>query len=669
MTTCVMRRTHYFRNSISGLFVLLLLVAGFEMFARSLVQSCGVKVQSVSCTSTDAATCQYSFSLDVTNNTGFTGQATLSGAGLQTYISPTFQAGSGNIVTGTLSVPCGTTGVSLTLSLPGTNCTVVVQVPLPKCFCNVQATATNQTICKGASTQVSLPTTTGSITWYSSSPCASPIPPSGVVPPGWSPVTGGTTSSITVAPAQTTCYQAVIANLASCPTGTGVSNPVAVTVVSPSSPGSIGCTVGFTGIPCPANNELCSGSVVNLTDPNTPGPNCSRQWYQWNGSVWQLISGATGATLTQTLSSSTCPFVPAKFRVVYSCPPCPGTFSEISFKVYSPVQGGTITASPICDGDGDVLTLANSCGDVVQWESSSSGLAGTFNVIQGSGGTFTWYTNKIPPHDAWYQVLVKNGPCGAVYSNKFHVTINHKPNPTITAGGPLQFCAPGSVMLTATNPNGGTCQWYRNGLPIGSGMTWPATASGNYYMVCSNSCGITKSNIITVKASKPLAVITGACGVCPPNCVSLSALVGGGVPPYTFAWSQGGSGQSINACPTTTQTYTLTVTDAIGCTTTANHTIEICPQQLIADAGKNITTCPGGSVTIGGAPTASGGTGTYTYLWSPAAGLSNPTIANPTATPSQTTTYTLTVTDATTGCIATSTVIVTVKGPPCAVRK
>lgn len=661
-----MKRTHYLRNAIAGLFVVLLVV-GAQMFAHNSMQSCGVKVTQVSCTGTDANSCQYSFTLDVTNNTGFTGLATLSGSGPVNYTSPIFHAGSGNIVTGTLSVSCGTTGASLTLSLPGTSCTVVVPVSLQKCSCNVQATATNQTICKGASTQINLPSTTsGNITWYSSSPCASPIPTSGVVPSGWSQVSGGTTSSVTVAPSQNTCYQAVVANLSGCPTGTGVSNPVMVTVVSPSSPGLIACT-DFVGNACPINNELCSGSVVNLTDPNTPGPNCSRQWYQWNGSLWQPITGANGATLTQTLTSSTCPFVPAKFRVVYSCSACPITYSEISFNVYSPTKAGTITSPTICEGAGAILWLANSCGDVVQWESSLSGNSNTFLPIPGSGGSYTWYTNQVPPHHSSYQVAVKNGPCGLMYSPPVQVTLNHKPNPFISPGGPATFCAPGSVTLTATNANGGSCQWYHNGLPIPNAtlMTWSATASGNYYVVCANSCGSGKSNIIKVKASKPVAAILGECGVCLPNSVHLSAVPSSGV---TYLWSTGQTSQTINPSPTTNQNYTVTVTDAIGCTATATHTVTICKKKVVASAGPNVTTCPGGQVTIGGSPTASLGTGSYTYSWSPAIGLSSTTIANPTATPGQTTTYTVTVTDAT-GCVSTATVTVTVKGPPCALKK
>lgn len=69
-------------------------------------------------------------------------------------------------------------------------------------------------------------------------------------------------------------------------------------------------------------------------------------------------------------------------------------------------------------------------------------------------------------------------------------------------------------------------------------------------------------------------------------------------------------------------------------------------QQLAVDAGPDASLCTGGaSSAIGGGPTASGGTAPYTYSWSPADGLSDPTIPNPIASPTVTTTYTITVTD------------------------
>jgi gliding motility-associated-like protein len=52
--------------------------------------------------------------------------------------------------------------------------------------------------------------------------------------------------------------------------------------------------------------------------------------------------------------------------------------------------------------------------------------------------------------------------------------------------------------------------------------------------------------------------------------------------------------------------------------------------------------------------------GVPTYNWSPAQGLSNPNVANPTASPTQTTTYLVTMTDPL-GCSNTDTVTVVVE--------
>ncbi len=83
-------------------------------------------------------------------------------------------------------------------------------------------------------------------------------------------------------------------------------------------------------------------------------------------------------------------------------------------------------------------------------------------------------------------------------------------------------------------------------------------------------------------------------------------------------------------------------------------------QALTANAGKDTAICEGLSVTIGGIPAASGGTAPYKYKWSPSTGLNYDTLANPIATPATTTTYILTVTDATLN-TAIDTIIVTVK--------
>jgi subtilisin-like proprotein convertase family protein len=77
------------------------------------------------------------------------------------------------------------------------------------------------------------------------------------------------------------------------------------------------------------------------------------------------------------------------------------------------------------------------------------------------------------------------------------------------------------------------------------------------------------------------------------------------------------------------------------------------------DAGADRFICVGQTVTLGGSPTASGGTPPYTFSWTPTTGLDDPSAANPKARPIVTTTYTVTVTDSR-GCEATDEVTIAV---------
>lgn len=87
-------------------------------------------------------------------------------------------------------------------------------------------------------------------------------------------------------------------------------------------------------------------------------------------------------------------------------------------------------------------------------------------------------------------------------------------------------------------------------------------------------------------------------------------------------------------------------------------------QSLSANAGNDTGVCPGGdSITIGGSPSATGGTTPYTYSWQPAAGLDFPNSSNPKCYPSIPTNYTLTVTDGM-GNSSVDVVNVTIYTPP-----
>ncbi len=80
---------------------------------------------------------------------------------------------------------------------------------------------------------------------------------------------------------------------------------------------------------------------------------------------------------------------------------------------------------------------------------------------------------------------------------------------------------------------------------------------------------------------------------------------------------------------------------------------------LLANAGSDEIICSGEIITLGGSPTASGGTGFYNISWTSDKGFSS-TASNPTDNPNETTVYTLTVEDSD-GSIDVDTKTVTVK--------
>lgn len=105
---------------------------------------------------------------------------------------------------------------------------------------------------------------------------------------------------------------------------------------------------------------------------------------------------------------------------------------------------------------------------------------------------------------------------------------------------------------------------------------------------------------------------------------------------------------TFNTAPLTNNTtFGVQVVLPSGCAITKNITINV--SSLLADAGPDKYIFIGATTPIGGSPSATGGTPPYTYLWSPSLNLSNPTIANPVATLAASTTYSLTVSDAS-GC-------------------
>ncbi|AWA31310.1 hypothetical protein HYN48_15090 [Flavobacterium magnum] len=99
---------------------------------------------------------------------------------------------------------------------------------------------------------------------------------------------------------------------------------------------------------------------------------------------------------------------------------------------------------------------------------------------------------------------------------------------------------------------------------------------------------------------------------------SATVVASGGTAPYTYSWSPSG-GTAATASNLTAGTYTCTITDATGCTKNEVFTITQ-PTAAISNTVSQTNVLCFGASTGSATVVASGGTGSYTYLWSPSGG-------------------------------------------------
>ena len=135
---------------------------------------------------------------------------------------------------------------------------------------------------------------------------------------------------------------------------------------------------------------------------------------------------------------------------------------------------------------------------------------------------------------------------------------------------------------------------------------------------------------------------------------SVSFVASGGTPPYTYSWSHNAGLDSPDATGIPAGVYTLTVTDANGCTAEASATVSDRDAPM-TDATLTNPSCENdnGSISV----TVSGGVAPYTYDWSHDMDLDGPDATGLAAGD-----YTLTVTDVN-GCASINTYTLTIDDP------
>lgn len=235
----------------------------------------------------------------------------------------------------------------------------------------------------------------------------------------------------------------------------------------------------------------------------------------------------------------------------------------------------------------------------------------------------------------------------------------HTINVTVTQPAPLSvpitpfgaLCngmADGSAVAI---PTGGTSPYkysWSNGQNIDTAKNLSA---GSYSVTVTDKRGCTANASVVITEPSVLSVaLTGPAIICDNSTGTLRATPSGGTPGYKYTWS----GPDVNASTSDTatikpgnQTDTVKVTDANGCTATAEITVQLGPDMSVTITGPG-SICQGLSTTL--CANVTGGTGGNMYSWQPG----NAQTPCAVVSPSSTTTYTLTVVD-NCGTVATAT--------------
>jgi len=379
------------------------------------------------------------------------------------------------------------------------------------------------------------------------------------------------------------------------------------------------------------NTSVCVGSTLVLSASGGVA-------YQWSGPGFSN----SGATISRT--NVTLVMAGTYTVTVTNATGCKSTASVVV--AVNPKPTPAITGTTIvCLGA--TITLTATGGDTYQWSGpggfSASGATMTRPATSGANGTYT------------VTVTNSNGCTASVAA-----TVGFSAS-TFTAGinGATAFCEGNAITLTATASGGVNYQWSG---PAGFSFSGAALSipnattamSGTYIVTVTNAGGCTASasRAVTVNAM-PVANIAGNTTYCAGSTITLAA--SGGI---SYQWSGPGFIGStatinrINATTTMSGIYTVTVTGAGGCKSTASVNVLVNPKPMPLITGAT-TVCMGGTINL----TASGGD---TYQWLGPGGFTASTAAiTRTAVTGTSGNYNVTVTNSA-GCTTSASVAVTI---------
>ncbi|KXK39636.1 MAG: PKD domain-containing protein [Bacteroidetes bacterium OLB9] len=408
----------------------------------------------------------------------------------------------------------------------------------------------------------------------------------------WS--TGETTPSITVSPLDTTTYSVTATDDNGCEAST--SREV---IVFPLPEPEI------TG-----NMFICVGSSTTLTASG----GVSYVWSTGESTPSITVSPSTTTTYSVTVTND------------FGCTASTSkTVTVNGIALQASINGDDV----ICSGESTTLQAQLNGGNPVSYAWNTGATSSTITVSPSSNTTYVVTITDIN---------------GCTSSASKLVTVN--PLPAVSIDG-QDVCLNSSTTLTAS---GGTSYVWSTGETTPS-ITVSPLMNTTYTVTATNNFGCTAAASKTVNVLPlPVVTITGDLQICLNEVTTLTA--SGGV---SYVWSTGETTSSIDVSPVVNTTYTVTATDANGCSNTASATVIVNGLSINASITGDDEICLGESTVL--TAELSGGT-PLSYLWN-----TGETTASITVNPSVTSTFSVTITDIN-GCEGRASITVTVHPLP-----
>ncbi len=380
-----------------------------------------------------------------------------------------------------------------------------------------------------------------------------------------------------------------------------------------------------------ADDSVCEGNSITLT-----GTASNYSSLLWTTSGDGTFSASTSLSTDYTPGTNDVTTATVTITLTANGNGTCGSISDdliLTVIANATVDAGT--DDEICAGETYQLNGTGTNYTTIAWITSGSG---TFSDASILNPVYTPSAADISAGSVTLTVSATNNPQCNPATDNMMLTIN--PIPNVIAGSSAAACEGVDINLTETGGEATSWSWTGpagfSSLSQNPTVSSPDASASGWYIVTGSfatGCSSTDSVQVTVNPN-PTVFIAGDTSLCDGDS---SLLTASGAD--TYLWSTGDTTATITISPAVGQSlYGVTGTNTTtGCSADMPVIVNVYPNP-VADAGQDTTICYSNTATLH----ATGGT---TYQWSPTSTLNDYTAQNPYATPLDTTTYYVTVTN------------------------